>query len=46
MEIMEIPNKVSITEVSASYFFFHFLTNTGNVFSKGKNRREELGLGF
>jgi alpha-tubulin suppressor-like RCC1 family protein len=46
MDIIEIPNKVSINEVAASYFFVHFLTNTGNVFSKGKNRRGELGLGF
>ncbi len=43
---MELPNKITINQVAPSHFFVHFLTNTGNIFSKGKNTRGELGLGF
>ena len=33
-------------DIAASHCFVHFLTSVGTVYSKGKNDRGELGLGF
>jgi alpha-tubulin suppressor-like RCC1 family protein len=35
-----------ISQVAVSYHFMHLVTNLGNVYSKGKNKRGELGLGM
>jgi alpha-tubulin suppressor-like RCC1 family protein len=46
MRVVDFGIKASIKLVSASLNFVHFITANGLLYSQGKNKKGELGLGF
>ena len=45
MKLIEFNDRSNITSIAASYSFVHFLTASGNIYSKGANFNGQLGLG-